>query len=264
MEKIPYITATLLSACLIGPFTIGSYALAAETAATNVFNADMSNPDLSLAVRSFEQVCMPFVLHETELTRLADKAHMSQLMKSRGYAFQATSSKIRRVLVEPARVPWKPPNQALASNTEGSFSVFNRVSVSSDTLNSVPSLNPWARGIPARYRTISLETDTYREQDEPRLMAMVGWNYPSQKDPGKSCAITLEHAVVEPALFLRSFIKRDEDWIETPIENTRQTRWSQCVSDADNNFEFMAEYNDDKISISVTRSDFYEPELCDH
>lgn len=243
MEKNTYITATLLSACLLGPFTIGPYALAAETAAPNVFNADMSNPDLSLVVNSFEQLCMPFVLHETELTRLVNKAHMAQLMKSRGYSFQAVSSKTLRVQVEP-RPKHKRPSARALTNTEGELLPFYEV--------------------PENYVAFSLETETYKNQDEPRLMAMIGWNYPSQKDPGKSCAITLDHAVIEPALFLRNFIERDEDWKETPVENARQTRWSQCVSDADNDFEFMAEYRDDKISISVTRSDFYAPELCHH
>lgn len=260
----------MLKYCMMAGFLLASASAAAEG---NIFNADMSNPDLSAAISSFEQVCMPFVLHETELARKDDWRHTTGLMKNLGFASNSIVTRSRRVEIEPSRVEWKPPSRAITSshvlkNTK-QFTVFNGVSSQAVTdsqtiISKTGEINMRDAYIPPLLKTVTYQVESYTKETEPRLAATLDWNYPSQKDPGKSCAITLDRANIKPARFVEAFIARDEKWTAMPNEDTSQKRWSQCVSDADNDFEFTAEYSEDTISISMKRSDFYAPKLCHH
>lgn len=228
-------------------------------AADNVFNADMSNLDLSTIISSFEQVCMPFVLHETELTRKDDWRHTVGQMKSLGFTSQSIVTRSRRVEFEPAREEWKPPSQ----NIDPPYTVFNGgLKPRITKINPTGEIDMRAALIPPLMKTVTYQVETYNKDTEPRLTAILDWNYPSQKDPGKACAINLEQANVRPSLFIEAFISRDDGWKEVLSKDKRHLRWSQCVSEAENDFEFAAEFSDDTISISMKRSDFYEPELC--
>lgn len=229
------------------------------SATDNIFNADMSNPDLSTLISSFEQVCMPFVLHETELTRENDWRHTVGQMENLGFASQSIVTRSRRVEFEPAREEWKPRSQ----NINSSFTVFNRGFKTGNTIvNPTGEIDMRAALIPPMMQTVTYQVETYKKDTEPRLKAILDWNYPSQKDPGKACAINLERINMRSSLFHEAFISKDDGWKEVPDKDTPKLRWSQCVSDADNDFEFTAVHSDNKISLLMKRSDFYEPKLC--
>jgi len=57
--------------------------------ASNIFKADLSNPDIAATVTEFESVCLPFITHATELSPEQDRAVFNSLMTEKGYDFDS-------------------------------------------------------------------------------------------------------------------------------------------------------------------------------
>jgi hypothetical protein len=263
----------LLSICLT--LLLGSTASAAETDEGNLFHADVSSPDLALAVTSFETVCMPFILHKTEMTRDMDKAHSAKRLTSQNYEFQSSEIIKRRYLVEPAREEWKPSIQAIdasqlraggriAPHTRGKFTVFTGKvkNLPQTTVTQTGEIMGPNAFTPAIYKTRPTEDEIYILQSDNRLTAKLGWNYPSQNHPAKSCEIRLGKAGFESAEFVESFIEKDKDWKRVKPWEAKNNGWSQCVSDGDDQFLFTVKHHAETLNISVKRNDFYEPKIC--
>ena len=75
---------------------MGSAAYAADDNESNIFKADISHPDLANAVTSFENICLPFVLHETELNFAQDLAHHQSLLEKQNFMYQSKKNCIRK------------------------------------------------------------------------------------------------------------------------------------------------------------------------
>jgi len=235
---------------------LSSAAYAADDAPSNIFHADLSNPDLAAAVTAFEDVCMPFVLHKTELTRA--------------------------YLIEPAREEWKPPTQALNAgslgararvntHTRGQFTVFDGTSSQSvkSTKTIVRATGEIGRVplVPAKYKTIPTDVQTYALASDARVTAVLDWNFPFQSlPPGKSCEMHLKTPEFDKSEFIESFIEKDADWI--PRETFSSHRfWEQCVINGKEQFLFTANYSTgedivDSFSVKVTRNDRRHTSVC--
>ena len=161
-----------LTACMLLTALLANTALAADTSEPNVFNADTSHPDLAAAISAFEETCMPFVLHETEMDREHDKLHMAKLMKSRGFAFKSSALKANRVVVEPGREEWRPASQAINPN---GITIVNQTGEI--------DMTPW---IPPVYEVKTYEYEVYTNQNQPRLQAHIRWTTYLKKTQGNS------------------------------------------------------------------------------
>ena len=255
----------LLSVIIPLLLTTSAYAADAEP---NIFNADLSYPDLEQVVTSFEQVCMPFVLHKTELTRELDKAHYKTRLESEGFVFRSHEEIPRRYLIEPARQEWKPPTQALNAgraggvniSTSGQFTVFNGLSnqvvKSTETRISQTGEIDMRALVPAKYKSMITESETFNYSRDNRMTAHLGWNYPSQNHPGKSCEIKLEQSAISKVEFTESFIEKDADWRE------EKDGWSQCVKEGTDSFRFTVKHDLGSLSLHLVRNDFYETNVC--
>lgn len=247
---------------------LSSAAYAADDAPSNIFHADLSNPDLAAAVTAFEDVCMPFVLHKTELTRAWDKAHHENELAKQNFVFQSGEVIPRKYLIEPAREEWKPASQALNAGkvnayTRGQFTVFNGISsqvVHSPTRVSFTGEIIGPVIVPSKYKTMTVETQSYALASDERVAAVLDWNYPSQLYPAKSCKIRMQKTALDKANFTENFLEKDEDW------RPKGEGWSQCVVEGDDQFLFSA-FHDAKhdagaVSLSVTRNDMFHKNLC--
>jgi len=191
MRRFSISLSIVLSAALLSP---SAYGVDAEP---NIFNADLSHSDLTQMVKSFEQVCMPFVLHKTELTRELDKEHYKTRLENEGFVFQSHEVILKRYIIEPERHEWRPPSQTINSNNDhipkdGQFAIFRgvinrtKLPVTVPTQTGEINMNPV---IPAIRKTMITETETFSHSHDNRMTAHLGWNYPSQNHPGKSCEI---------------------------------------------------------------------------
>ena len=233
---------------VIGASLFSVSVCASETPQENVFHADMSHTDISDLVTAFQEVCMPFVLHETELPQAENWRHQIAIMKQKHYTRQATVTKSRLLEYEPSREEWKPPSQAI--NLHGQTTVFY-----------IGEIDMRAY-IPPTLITTTVPSDSYTHNAKPNITAELDWNYASQKDPGKSCSITLADTTLKYAQFAKDFIAKDSAWRKPHLRKEAPAQWTQCVKDSDNEFEFTAQHKDGEIKLSMKRSDFYERKLC--
>jgi len=248
----------------IAPLCLSASAFASEAEPqnrqSNIFNADLSNPDLALAVSHFQETCMPFVLHETELLQDENMHHYAKLMENQGLEYQSSETRSRRVTIEPSREEWKPPSQAIPPKR--TFTVYNGLSdpvtESTETIvNHTGEIDMRAALVPAIYKTVSSSRQSYYLHSDSRLSARLDWNYASQNHPGKSCEIKLTTPTIDEVQFTTAFIEKDSDWMPT------QTDWSQCVRDGEDEFEFTVQHHADALSLHVKRNDFYETDICE-
>lgn len=242
----------------------------ANRSETNVFNADMSNPDLAAVITSFQEVCLPFITHKTELPQSLDIKHYDEQLKKRGYEHLSRSTTRNRYLVAPAPEPWKPASRptnnlqgARVNNTRGKFTIFNGVSnqvVEATETTTIPTgeiFGPVV--IPAKYKTVVRPIEHYSSKEDKRQTVSLGWNYGAPSSPAKSCKIKLERTSISEEIFEADFIEKDDDWRAV---SGQDERWSQCTIDGPDEFEFTAERKDGKLSLSVRRNDFFELKLC--
>ena len=229
----------------------------------NIFNADLSNTDLELAVEAFEQVCMPFVLHKTELTRELDKAHYRNQIETQGFVFQSQENTGKNYSLGPRNEPTKIASEAgwkANKNKNCKFTIHN--GVSSQVVNSCETIVSQTGEI-GGYATPNIATykvdsviETYSLQNDERLTLLLGWNYRSQKYPGKSCETKLKQSAITKAEFGKSFIDKDADW------QVQDDGLSQCVKDGENSFRFSVKHNPDTLSLHLVRNDLFAPSVC--
>jgi len=74
----------MLKYCVMAGFLLVS---ANAVAKDNAFKADMSNPTICAAITEFEQVCFPFISHETELSAAQNREVFQSRMVEAGYKF---------------------------------------------------------------------------------------------------------------------------------------------------------------------------------
>ena len=239
---------------------LSTAAIAAESAPDNMFRADLSNPDLALAVSHFEETCMPFILHKSEVTRDLNKQHMSKQIENLGYDLISSEEKSERVVIAPARAPWKPPAQVRSNNSVGQFTVFNGISSqvveATQTIVEQTGEISGPLMIPALYRTLTRDIETYSFNAEDRVSTILVWNYASQDHPGKSCEIKVSDPALTQNEFKAAFIEKDRDWL--PKNNS----WLQCVREGEDQYRFTAHYEKDVLSLHVIRNDFHAPDIC--
>ena len=244
----------------ICPLLLCTSAFAAESASENMFHADLTIPDLALAVSHFEKTCMPFVLHKSEVTRELNKQHMSKLIENLDYDLVSSEKKSERVLVSPTRESWKAAEQSQKTKKRGQFSVFNGISsqVVESTQTRVGQTGEITGPlrIPATYRTVTRDFETYSLNADDRVSTNLVWNYASQNHPGKSCEIKVKAPKILQTEFSSAFIEKDKDWFGGT------ERWSQCVRDGDDEFKFTVHHTPDALSIHVKRNDFYASDIC--
>ena len=257
-----------LTACMLLTAFVANTAFAADTSEPNVFNADTSHPDLAAAISAFEETCMPFVLHQTELTKQQNVQHRDRHMQSLGFSFLYLETFSRKVIVDEQEAQiiqdkWdaeKRRLEELNKTKNGHFTVFNGGS------------NTWGQParIPTHFRTVTQPHGIYELQSDPRVTANIGWNYASQNHPGKSCSISLAKPAVSLTRLKSDFIDNDPDWIakyknfnvDPSMPREDIVNWSQCVRDGDDEFKFTVTKTDETLSIHVIRNDFYTPDVC--
>ena len=253
--------ARLISAIFMSAFS-AQMAFAADQPRPNVFNADMSHPDLAAIITAFETVCLPFITHTTDLPQSLDQQHHVKLLSQQGFQFHDRARKEDRYLIKEAREAWEPE---LGSKINAkSFTVFNlppsppvnrttAIIGQSGEIGRVPY-------IPGVYKTITRDMDNYVSKVDARQMAILGWNYASQNHPGKSCDIVLKTSELPSQVLKTNFIEKDTDWRESWKQ---KGLWSQCTVDGQDEYEFTAVHTADMLSLSVRRNDLYENRLCD-
>lgn len=244
MGKIISTTLTIIGASL---FCIP--VCASDRPQENIFHADMSHADITDVVVAFQDVCMPFVLHETELPQVENWHHRAAIMKQQNYTRQSTVTKSRLLEYEPSREEWKPQSQAINPHGQPTV-VFQTGEIDMRAY------------IPPTLITTTVPSDSYTHNTKPNITAELNWNYPSQKDPGKSCTITLTDTTLQYANFAQGFIAKDSAWKKLTLRDDIPAQWTQCVKDSDKEFEFTAQHQDREIKLSMKRSDFYERKLC--
>lgn len=249
MLKQTYLTTGVITASLLGALISGAQAHAADGAQSrNAFNADATHPDISTLIDAFELVCMPFVLHQTELTQEANMRHMAGQMERYGYALTSTESKTVNMVIEPHRFEWRPPSQEVIHGQQTIVMQTGEVNMRPIT--------------PAKFRAFIFHTETYTAQSEPNVTATLDWNFPSQDAPGKACTIALARPTITPDAFKESFIAPDEDWKEWTSFEPNSFFWTQCFKDGDTEYKFTAQYKDKALSLSMRRSDFFDRMIC--
>ena len=235
-----------------------SVSSAANDTAPNIFHADLSNADLSLAVRAFEQVCMPFILHKTELTQDNDIAHHTELLKVQGYEFQRHETRSERFLLEPLREEWKPVSQAI---NPGQFTLFNggKEVVVPSTKTIVRPVGEISGPviIPPIYKTITNQVYLYKSDSDKRLTVALHWGHESVNRPGFHCNIKLEQPAMTQQDFKAQFLDKDADW-----RIQRKGHWNQCVNADDGQFRFGVSYDPKALRMDVIRDSFDNETIC--
>ncbi len=260
-------------------FTVvfSAYAIAAEDAqlepAENIFHADLSHPDLAKIVTSFEQVCMPFILHKTELPHELNRVHMRTQLEDLGFEFEKADEVKGRHYVKTVDYGWKTTSFTggipISDNVKGKFTVFNGISEQvvdhSDTVLFKNSERDLRAIFPMRFediflidyfKTLDTEIISYKHRYDTRTKAKLEFNPMSQKYPAVTCAIKLETPIINVSGFTQNFIDKDEDW------QPNETSWSQCVSDGEDKFFFTATATEEEITLDVTRNGFYVEDPC--
>jgi len=224
----------------------------------NIFKADLSNPDLEIAVTSFEQVCMPFVLHKTELTREQDKAHHKNLLEDQGYNFQS-HERIEKTYLFSKREGNPPIYIGILANEQRHEGWYSLHQERSNEIAYMPKKVIDARTgeLHFEHRNIESEAEVYTQRSDDRLSAQLDWNFLPQSQAGESCWIRLKKPKINEEEFITSFIEKDSDW------QKKNRIWSQCVKDEDGEYLFSVEYHPKYLSLRLKRRVFIESaNLC--
>lgn len=234
-----------------------SGAMAIEQPDSNIFKADVSNADLALTVNKFENVCMPFVLHKTKLTRAEDRAHFEDHLKQQNFSLEFTAKENKRYEIEPARDAWRPQSydvKSLPKNRHGKVMVPLIGEIMGPFLTK------------PQYISLPTQTDEFVFETDNRLSAHLYWGHPSQNHPGKACEIRMKQADMTPSDFKTNFIDRDDDWKAVNRQSAsgffaKPNSWTQCVKQGDEEFLFTVGYEDNLFWINLERDDFFENDL---
>lgn len=256
---------------ILSTFFISSAALA--DGSENIFKADLSNAEISATVNAFEDVCMPFILHVSELTQAHDRSHHQIILESRGFIFKENRRQRYRIY-DGTEGQWRPKSVKLLGsgsrvndNVKGEFTVFNGVAAevakSSQKLIKQTGEIFSTRDIPI-YKTGLNEI--YETNAYAQLSAELAWNpYKSQKQPAKSCSIKFNKPSFSNDVLTQTVVKKDDDWKRRGMVNS----WFQCVAQDEGRLLFTMNNQSDDFSIKVERIDTFvekgrkHAHLCD-
>ena len=239
----------------------------AENVNSNIFKADLLDPNLMQLVSSFEKICMPFILHKSELTFGNNRAHHQKNLSGEGFKLHSSELVSNNYLVEPRREPvcepisegsnyyrYKNPSVVRGSRVRGS--IYNLQHLPEGIHYHSPKEIYGPVQIPPKFKTVTAPVETYIFEDDVRLTTKIGWNLPYINSPGKTCEIILKKPTISKTSFIDSFIEKDADW------ELKDRIWTQCVKDSDGEFLFELKHDPENLSIHVKRSDILEPNLC--
>lgn len=212
----------------------------------NIFKAETHNPDILKTIRTFEDVCLPFILHETLLTRNSDRELHGNIMARKGFSYSI------------------PRGRGNTLKTD-QFTVFNGVSeeVTKSTLK-------LSRQLDVVHKPYIEHWDPYISKTTPNLRASLTWSPDkSQKKPAKSCVIGLKGHSISKTSLVADVIRKDADWIgsptswnvfngteliDVPVDIKEPRHWTQCIHKYDEDFVFTIRHKKSDFSISVQRN----------
>ena len=238
---------------------ISSIAMAEDS--ENIFKADLSNHEIAATLSAFEDVCLPFILHVSELTQANDRAHYQNILKSQGYIFKEDRRQKYRIF-DGTEGQWRPKSQQIIGsggkvpdNTKGKFTVFNGLLkqniVSTQTTVNQTGEILLAHDIPVYKTGLS---EIYESNVYARLSSELAWNpYESQKQPAKSCTIKFKEPSFSNAVLVKTVVKNDEDWKQRGMVGS----WYQCVAQNEGRLFLTMNNQNDGFSIKVERIDTF-------
>ena len=264
---------------LVSSLTLLVYFLALtpfSLAQDNVFKANLSHPEIATTIEAFENICLPFIIHTSDLTQAQDSQHHRILLKKEGFTLKDTKRDRYRIF-DGTEGQFKPKvydvrgvgqlGSRINKNTLGQFTVFKGVSdeVIKSTQTIVAQTGemflPGGADIP-RYKTGL--TELYISGSEGRLLGTLSWNpYESQKQPAKSCNIQFIKPSFSTSDVKDTLIEKDKEWFKKGLTST----WTQCVSQEEGRFLFTIDHRPEMFTINVERVDTYveqgKKSLCD-
>ena len=228
-----YFPLTLAALCL------APVSFAASPPQSNIFNADLSHPDMAMAVDTFQDVCLPFIMHRTELPSEEDHDLHVKILAS--HDFKRISVKEENIIVSIKPGVWKPA----AQNIQNSGPNDDRQTIVMRTGEISMHIGPVVEyGV--RY------LDGYQNIQNSDVMAILAWSpIPDHKRPAQSCEIHINQTALNSETYRRDFISQDADW----IQNRRtDTAFSQCTAQGDELFLFKTSLIKNRMTLSVARN----------
>lgn len=208
--------------------------------APNIFKADISHPELVQITHAFENICLPFIAHETQLSRKQDQKFYHQYLGDMN--FKLVESRQNTVLIDPI-VPMNP---------DKTYTVFDGTSPPAIVH---PTREYGGPGMVSTVKTGLSEQDLFQEQSNPNLAASLNWNpYQSQKRPASSCQIKLYTSEVSTQDIMDAVIKKDSDWTNDSSFDSTFSKWSQCAQDDGDDFLFTISRTHQQVSLKVVRN----------
>ena len=254
-----YFPLTLAALCL------APVSFAASPPQSNIFNADLSHPDMAMAVDTFQDVCLPFIMHQTEVPPEDDRQAYIQTLSDKRFNLQETRTQL--VTISPAKLAWKPPSMSVNDVQRAekkTFTVYNGVEevelkLGATIVENTGEINLRdAQVVTSPAVTGDQIQDMYEHGDTPNLTALLVWSpIPNHKRPAQSCEITLRQTSLTSLQHQTHLIDNDTHWVSKP---SRQKGYAQCTLQDDEAFLFETRLNDQTLSISVKRNIHWKPE----
>ena len=254
-----YFPLTLAALCL------APVSFAASPPQSNVFNADLSHPDMAMAVDTFQDVCLPFIMHQTEVPPEDDRQAYIQTLSDKGFDLQETRTQL--ITISPAKLAWKPPSMSV-SDVQGAekktFTVYNgveevEVQFGATIVENTGEINLRdAQVVTSPAVTGTQIRDIYAHRDAPNLTAHLVWSpIPNHKRPAQSCEITLHQTSLTSLQHKTNLIDKDAHWISKLSE---RNGYAQCTLQDDEAFLFETSLSGQILSVSVKRNIHWKAE----
>ena len=251
-------------------------------AGENAFNADMQNPTISAAISEFEEVCFPFIAHETELTAEQDRAVFQSRMVEAGYEMDGEKEweqhkslglNYGRTYTE---IYNSPP---VTSKADGRFTVFSspeRIADRAET-GKITGATGEIGGPVFLPRRITHYTEQRYQSKERSTSAYLVWkNVPDYTEqvryalkfrselylgdykirtsfpPASSCTVLMHDESLTADMVESKIINRDSDWRQRDIKNDPDAHfWTQCTNEGQENYIYEVSQTDATLFLSV-------------
>ena len=231
---------------------------------SNIFNADLSHPDIATAVETFQDVCLPFIMHQTEVTPEDDRQAYIQTLSDKGFGFVETRTQL--ITISPAKLAWMPSimNVNDSEKTTKTITVYNgteqvEVEVEGVVIPNTGAINLRdAQVVTSPAVTGDQIQDMYEHGDTPNLTAHLVWSpIPNYKRPAQSCEITLHQTSLTSLQHKTHLIDKDSHWVSKP---SGHKGYAQCTLQDDEAFLFETSLSGQTLSVSVKRNIHWNPE----
>jgi len=260
-------------------------------AGENAFKADLENPTISAVISEFEQVCFPFISHETELTPEQDREVFQSRMIEAGYVFEGEKKWKQHAQYGQASAPMMycpgAPTYERHSDPrmEGKYIVFPAIDklIEGDGLTEIRFCE---FGGPAFVRPFRLEKylrQDYRNKDDSISATLVWQNMSGLPDlsiakktrfrhyapsrgyrvktsflPASSCMIDTHDENLTAMNVKTAIIKNDADWLKRDVKD-KETRailsnaynWTQCTKQDEESYVYSVSLIQGSFSVSV-------------